>query len=171
MFYYNPDALYPIQGGEMEKYSITEVVEQAVQTERLGFDFYTTMAEKFSEDTGLKELFDTLALKEKSHEQRFSDLKGKVEDTHVEEWEEVSKYLRAIVESEFFLGRNKSLPSLDQVKTVPDAVKFALGFEKETLLYFYAIRDVIQEKGVVEQIIEEEKSHIAWLDKFRQGLA
>jgi rubrerythrin len=154
----------------MEKYSVTEVVEQAVQTEKLGFDFYTTMAEKFKENTGLKELFDTLALKEKSHEKRFSDLKESVKDAGVAEWEEVSKYLRAIVESEFFLGSNKSLPSLDHVKTVLDAVRFALGFEKETLLYFYAIKDVIQEKGVVEQIIEEEKSHITWLDKFRQGL-
>jgi rubrerythrin len=154
----------------MEKYSVTEVVEQAVQTEKLGFDFYTTMAEKFKENGGLKELFDTLALKEKSHEQRFSDLKESVKDAGVAEWEEVSKYLRAIVESEFFLGRNKSLPSLDHVKTVLDAVRFALGFEKETLLYFYAIKDVIQEKGVVEQIIEEEKSHITWLDKFRRGL-
>lgn len=154
----------------MEKYSVTEVVEQAVQTEKLGFDFYTAMAEKFREDAGLKELFDTLALKEKSHEKRFADLKDTVKDSGVEEWEEVSKYLRAIVESEFFLGRNKSLPSLDHVKTVPDAVRFALGFEKETLLYFYAVRDMIQEKGVVEQIINEEKSHIAWLDNFRQGL-
>jgi rubrerythrin len=155
----------------MEKYSVTEVVEQAVQTEKLGFDFYTTMAEKFKENAGLKELFDTLALKERSHEKRFSDLKDSVKDAGVAEWEEVSKYLRAIVESEFFLGSNKSLPSLDHVKTVLDAVRFALGFEKETLLYFYAIKDVIQEKGVVAQIIEEEKSHITWLDKFRQGLA
>ncbi|MEJ2695115.1 MAG: ferritin family protein [Candidatus Sulfobium sp.] len=155
----------------MEKYSITEVVEQAVQTEKLGFDFYTAMAGKFSEDEGLKELFDTLAAKEKSHEKRFSDLKESVKDAGVADWEEVSRYLRAIVESEFFLGRNKSLPSLDHVKTVPDAVKFALGFEKETLLYFYAVRDMIREKGVVEQIIDEEKSHITWLDKFRQGLA
>jgi rubrerythrin len=161
----------PRQGGKMEKYSITEVVEQAVQTEKLGFAFYTTMAEKFKENEGLRELFDTLAQKEKSHEKRFSDLKESVKDSGVAEWEEVSKYLRAIVESEFFLGRNKSLPSLDQVKTVSDAVTFAIGFEKETLLYFYAIKDVIQEKGVVEQIIEEEKSHVAWLDRFRKGLA
>ena len=155
----------------MEKYSVTEAVEQAVQTEKLGFDFYTTVAEKFKENTGLKELFDNLALKEKSHEQRFSDLKESVKDSAVEEWEEVSKYLRAIVESEFFLGRNKSLPSLDHVKTVEEAVGFALGFEKETLLYFYAIRDLIPEKDVLDHIIDEEKSHIVWLDRFRKGLS
>lgn len=155
----------------MEQYSVTEVAEQAVQTERLGFAFYTTMAERFKEDPGLKDLFDTLAQKEKNHEKRFSDLKESVRDSGLVEWEEVSKYLRAIVESEFFLGRNKSLPSMDHIKAVPDAVRFALGFEKETLLYFYAMRDLIQEKDVVDQIIKEEKSHIIWLDKFLKNLA
>jgi hypothetical protein len=83
------------------------------------------------------------------------------------DWEEVSRYLRAIVESEFFLGKGKSLPSLDHVKTAADAVKFAVGFEKETLLYFYGVRDLIQEKGVISRIIEEEKSHIVWLNKLQ----
>ena len=87
------------------------------------------------------------------------------------DWEEVSKYLRAIVESEFFLGKGKSLPSLDKVKTVAEAVSFAMGFEKETLLYFYAVRDVISLKDIVSQIIDEERSHIVWLSKFAAGAA
>ena len=62
-------------GGKMEKYSISEVIEQAVQTERLGYQFYTTMAERFKEDNGLKKLFETLGAKELVHEKRFSELK------------------------------------------------------------------------------------------------
>jgi rubrerythrin len=155
----------------MEEYSINEVLEQAVQTEKLGYEFYASMAERFAENEELKKLFDTLALKERSHEKRFSDLKDKVRDDKLVDWNEVSKYLRVIVESEFFIGKEKSLPSLEHVATVSDAVKFALGFEKETLLYFYAVRDVVQEKNVVDEIISEEKSHIAWLGKFKSGLA
>ena len=41
----------------MEKYSISEVIEQAVQTEKLGYQFYTTMADRFKADGGLKEAF------------------------------------------------------------------------------------------------------------------
>jgi len=44
----------------MEKYSISEVIEQAVQTEKLGYQFYTTMADRFREDSGLKKLFGPL---------------------------------------------------------------------------------------------------------------
>lgn len=153
----------------MEKYSISEVIEQAVQTERLGYQFYTTMADRFKEDTGLKKLFETLAAKELVHEKMFSELKDMSGAVEPEGWEEASQYLRAIVESEFFLGRHKSLPALEHVSTVETAVVFALGFEKETLLYFHTIRDVVKEKDVVDEIINEEKSHIMWLNAFRNN--
>jgi rubrerythrin len=150
----------------MERFSITEVVEQAVQTEKLGYQFYTTMSDRFKEDDGLHKLFSTLALKEQRHEKTFRELLGIIGDEEPVNWEEAEQYLRAIVESEFFLGKNTALPSMAQVKTVEDAVTFALGFEKETLLYFYGLRDAVKEKEVVEEIINEERSHIMWLSKF-----
>ena len=42
-----------------------------------------------------------------------------------------------------------------------------MGFEKETLLYFYEIRNIIKEKDIVDEIINEEKSHIMWLSRFK----
>jgi rubrerythrin len=154
----------------MERFSISEAVEQAVQTEKLGYAFYNTMAERFRDNKDLGELFGALASKEVQHEKIFTELKEIVKDETAENWEEVSYYMRAIVESEFFLGKHKSLPSLDHVKTVSDAVRFAIGFEKETLLYFYAIRDVVKSRSVIDEIIEEERSHIIWLGKFEMGL-
>ena len=154
----------------MEKFSIREVVAQAVQTEKLGYEFYTAMAKRFKENEKLKNLFEMLAVKEQQHEKRFSELKNKIEDEEIENWEEVSQYLRAIVESEFFLGKNKSLPLLEHAKTVTDAVNFALGFEKETLLYYYNLKDIVKEKEIVDEIIKEEKQHIIWLHEFKKGL-
>jgi len=151
----------------MERFSIREAVEQAVQTEKLGYQFYTTMAEKFMRDEGLNKLFSTLAQKELRHEKTFKELLGIIKDEEPVDWEEAEQYLRAIVESEFFLGKNKSLPTMKNVQTVEDAVNFALGFEKETLLYFYGIRDAVKEKEVVEEIINEERSHIMWLNRFK----
>ncbi len=126
------------------------------------------MSERFEKDEKLKELFETLAFKEQTHEKIFSELKGKVKDEKPENWEEVSQYLRAIVESEFFLGKDKSLPSLEHVKTTTDVLNFAIGFEKETLLYFYGIRDTIKEKGVIDEIINEERSHMVQLSELRK---
>ena len=154
----------------MEKYSIREVVEQAVRAEKLGYEFYTGMAKKFKTNERLKKLFETLAVKEKRHEKTFTELMERISDDEPEGWEEVSEYLRAIVESEFFLGKRKSLPSLTHVKKVADAVNFALGFEKETLLYYYAVRGSVKEKDIVNGIIDEEKKHIVWLSEFKNRL-
>jgi len=156
----------------MNTYSIDEIIEMAIRTETLGYQFYTTMAEKFKKNEGLTKLFTTLASKEKVHEKIFSDLKSTVAKKGVEpvEWDEVSNYMRALVESEFFLGKGKALPAMDHVKTVPDAAKFAMGFEKETLLFFHELRSIVKEKEIVDQVINEEKSHIRWLDAFLAGL-
>jgi len=154
----------------MEHYSVREVVEQAVQTEKLGYQFYMEMASRFKEENSLKELFETLASKEMEHERTFSELKEKTGNQPLENWEEASQYLRAIVESEFFLGKNKALPSLDHVKSARDAVHFAMEFEKETILYFLGLKDSVQDTRMVEQIIDEEKSHILWLSDLKKKL-
>jgi rubrerythrin len=154
----------------MEQYSIREVIEQAVQTEKLGYEFYTAMASKFEDESRLKELFDALASKESEHEKTFIGLKGKIENETLENWDEASQYLRAIVESEFFLGKNKSLPSFDHLTSADEAVRFAIGFEKETILYFLGLKGSLKDKSILEQIIEEEKSHIRWLSDLKKTL-
>jgi len=154
----------------MKKFSVREIVEQAVQTEKLGYDFYSRMSKKFTKDNKLKNLFDALAVMEQQHENLFIELRDKEEDHNIENPEEVSAYLRAIVESEFFLGKNKSLPALEHLKSVKDAVHFALGFERETLLYYYGLKDIVGDDGVLSEIINEEKSHIRWLSEFKKKL-
>jgi rubrerythrin len=150
----------------MEKFSVHEVIELAIQTERVGYQFYTEMAEKFVDNKDLVPLFKTLAAKELLHEKAYTDLKNMIGETdaEIEGYEELSQYMRAIVESEFFLGQNKSLPSLNSIQSEKDAVACALGFEKETLLFFVGLRDVVKEKEIVDEIIAEEKRHIVWLD-------
>jgi len=157
----------------MNKYSLDEIMEMAVQTEVLGQQFYAGMAQKFKQDGGLVKLFTELASKEKEHEKTFKGIRDTVAKGGAEpvQWEEVSNYMRAFVESEFFLGKGKSLPSLDFIRTVNDAVKFAIGFEKETLLYFIELRTIVKQKEAVDEVINEEKSHIRWLDTFRAGMA
>jgi len=154
----------------MEKYSINEVIEQAVQTERLGYQFYSVMAERFKKDHNLRQLFETLGEKELAHEKRFLKIKEAKGLTEPEGWEEASQYLRAIVQSEFFLGKFKSLPELEKVISVESAVNFAIGFEKDTMLYFYAMRELMEERDVLDGIINEEKSHLLWLGALREEL-
>jgi len=150
-------------------FSVKEVVEQAIQTERLGKEFYTKMADKFHDQSELKKLFAVLAAQETKHELSFSSLMNGLTAEDSEGWDEVTQYLRAIVDSEFFLGKDKCLPSLEQVKKAADAIDFALCFERETLLYYYGLRETLKEKEIIEAIIKEEKSHIVWLNTLRKS--
>lgn len=154
----------------MENFSVTEAIEQAVQTEKLGNEFYTMMSEKFEDNEPMKNLFNTLAAKEKMHEKIFLSLQERAGNAHVENWEEASQYMRAIVESEYFLGKNKSLPELKNIQSIEDAVRFAIGFEKETLLYFHQMKDIVDDKETIGAIIKEEQSHLIWLSDFRKSL-
>jgi rubrerythrin len=154
----------------MNTFSIREVVEQSILTEQLGREFYTKMAQKFQENNELKKLFELLAIHETKHEKTFSELMQKVKDEEPEGWDEVTLYLKAIVDSEFFLGKDKCLPSLEHVKTAGEAVEFALCFERETLLYYYTLRESLSEKDLIDRIIKEEKSHIVWLNNLKKTL-
>jgi len=153
----------------MTEYSIMEVIEQAIRVERLGREFYQDMAKRFSDNEKLRTLFETLANKELAHEAKFKELKGILGDEEPEGWDEVSEYMRAIVESEFFLGSDKALTKMKQISEYIDAVEYALGFEKETLLYYIGIRKAIKEKDIIDEIINEEHSHIMWLERFAKS--
>jgi len=59
---------------------------------------------------------------------------------------------------------------MERVRTAQDAVNFALGFEKETLLYYMELRSIVREKKVMDEIINEEKSHIVWLQRLKSSL-
>jgi rubrerythrin len=148
----------------MESFSAVEVIEQAIQTERLGNAFYSEMSARFSDNEQVKELFSTLAVQEIAHEKKFEEMKSGMADDDLENWEEASKYLRAIVESEFFLGSKKSLPEMSDVKSPQEAIRFAMGFEKETLLYYLGLRDAVRDRSIIDKIVDEEKSHIRWLN-------
>jgi rubrerythrin len=151
----------------MKLFSIHEIIEQAIRTEKLGYEYYTKFAKKFENNEGLNNLFTKLAAMERKHEIIYTNLKEKVQEIEMENWQEVSNYFRAIVESEFFLAKHTSMQYLDYIESVTEAVNFAISFEKETLLYFFGLRDSVKEKSIVEEIIKEEKSHIIWLSKFR----
>ncbi len=154
----------------MNKFSLREVVEMALQTEKLGYQFYTHMAERFAHDLEMKGLMEKLAEAETVHEHTFAKLLDKVPDDQPEGWEDAQPYFRAMMESEFFLGNENALPNLDHVTYPLDALDFAIRFEKETAMFFVGMKNLVSDTGVIEDIIKEEASHIQWLSKYKESL-
>ena len=156
-------------------FSIREVIEMAVTTERSGQAFYQN-ASKLARQNDLKELFQYLAEEEEKHLKTFQDfhntLKEKPETTPYN-WEEAKLYLEALVDSEFFASPEKAINLAKEAKDELEVIYAAIEFEKDTLLFFYQILEMIKsrEQELVKKIIEQEKKHIQRLSTVKSKLS
>jgi len=144
--------------------TLRKAVELAVVTEQMGADFYDRLKRKFESQKELTEIFDQLVRDERKHESQFKTILETIPERDLENQQfEKYQFLRATAISSFF--RKDSLRNTDDIKTADDALGKALAFEKATLQYYEAMRDVLGEQPQLEQIIEAERSHIVALMK------
>ena len=148
----------------MALFQAADIVELAMQVEKSGEAFYRAVAAKVASPQS-SELFEYLADQEVIHYKVFSRLSQSVQDNPFmtdEEWELYVDYLNGTVQSAFFEGPDKALALAETVGDERQAINMAIGFEKETLLFFYDLRDRIPDKDrpYVEKIVQEEKRHI-----------
>lgn len=151
-------------------YSVNEIMEIAVETEKGGKLFYETVVAK-SRGQGLKILFRYLAAEENRHIHVFEDIAKTIKVPAVEmpaNWEEVSLYLKAVTDSRYFLGEGKALSVARDAKTTEDAIRLALAFEKETLMFYLEAADAVAAvyRPAVEALIREERAHVRKLTGF-----
>ncbi len=143
----------------MEKLTLRKAVELAVVTEQLGAEFYARMERKFSDDKELKEVFAQLVKDEKVHEAQFRKIANEVpQDPPDKQQHELYQYLRATAISEHF--RKDYFQNTDTISSKTDALTRALSFEKSTLQYYQAMRDIIGAGTELDKIIDAEKKHV-----------
>ena len=142
-----------------EDLTLRESIQLAVTTEQIGCKFYERLARKFADDKDVADVFSQLAKDEKAHEKQFELLLDKVPQEEIQpERYEVYQFLRATAISEFF--RKDYFTRVDEISTPADALGKALAFEKATLLYYQAIRDVLGENKQLDAIIKAERNHV-----------
>jgi len=151
----------------LNDFTLTEAVEFAVATEEMGERAYTKLAERFATEEEIADVFSRLATDERMHKAQFQALLDQVPpDDDIMTKDEKSRYLRAMAMSEFFRGDTKLIGKLDRTKNLDEALGCVMGFEKATLGYYLAIKDVLGDSDALDRIIEAEKSHIARLMKY-----
>jgi rubrerythrin len=148
----------------MALFQAADIVELAMQVEKSGEAFYRAVAAK-AEAHQVRPLFEYLAGQEVIHYRVFQSLSQSIREAPFmtdAEWELYMDYLNGTVQSAFFEGADKALALAETVTDAQTAINMAIGFEKETLLFFYDLRDRIPEKDrpVIEKVVEEEKRHI-----------
>jgi len=152
-------------------FAAAEALEMAMQIESNGEVFYNAVAAKVA-DPSVKKLFQELALQEQRHYGVFQEMANTVggaasPSTSDAERDEYHAYLQAALENALFSGPDKALAMAAQTRDRQMALRVAIGFEKDTLLFFYDLCDMISEaeQKIVVGIIQEEKLHLQRLAK------
>jgi rubrerythrin len=141
-----------------------DAIEMAMGIEKNGEAFYRAVAQK-AQTSQVRALFEDLAEQEVKHYAAFQKLTKEIGDALLmssEDWEQYQGYLQATVQSALFQGPDRALAAAEEAADEKQALNMAIGFEKETILFFYNLRDVVTggKQELIGRIIEQEKSHV-----------
>ena len=145
-------------------FSAAEAFEMAMQIEQNGEVFYKAVAARAT-DPSVKTLFQELAAQEQKHYLVFQKMAGTVSGAaspQAPERDEYQAYLQAALDNALFAGPDKALAMAEQARDRQTALRAAIGFEKDTLLFFYDLREMVSvaEQEAITGIIREEKMHL-----------
>jgi rubrerythrin len=148
-----------------------EALRWAMEIEENGEAFYNTVATR-SADAEVKALFEDLAVQERGHYQVFQKMLEKVKpDPDLSsvgpQYADYEYYLQAVLANALFAGKDKGFTLARQAEDRETALQAAMGFEKDTLLFFYDLREMVSEaeRGAISDVILEEKAHLRRLAK------
>jgi rubrerythrin len=140
-----------------------EVIEIAVRLEENGEIFYSAAAENAT-TSDVKALFQDLAVQEQYHRRAFQQMGRDVVEFSLspEQFEQFQAYTNALLQQSFFAQPDSALNLAARAENERSALQAALEFEKEAMLFFHELEDVVKGPGkeTVTRIILEEKQHV-----------
>jgi len=153
----------------MSVFTAAEAIEMAMEIEKNGEVFYNEAAARV-DDERAKALFEDLAAQEVGHYRAFEKMLGGAQpalELPAAEYDQYDTYVKATLDNALFAGPEKAATLAKQAEDWQTAVRAAIGFEKDTLLFFYDLRDMVREadREIVSHIIREEKKHLRRLAK------
>lgn len=149
-------------------FNVEEVLEIACQIERNGARYYRRAAELVQHPEAVA-LLRELAQMEEDHEAAFTAMKATLATSGdlLGNADEVAlMYLRAMAAGRVFPLNEDPAGSLLPDVTVTEVLRGAIGMEKDSIVYYLGIRDVMPEalgKDKVNMVIREEMRHVAIL--------
>ena len=152
----------------MTLFTAAQAIEMALEIEKNGEMFYKEVAAK-STDPDVKALFEDLAIQEQGHYGVFQRMLGRIDpDARPATaypsayYDEYQAYVHVAMEDALFAGPDKALALAAKAEDRETALRAALGFEKDTMLFFYDLRDMVgeAEREAVSGVIREEQKHL-----------
>jgi rubrerythrin len=151
----------------MPALSAKSVLRWAMEIEESGKAFYEAVAAK-AQDREAKLILQDLAYQEERHYRTFQNMLDKVPEADIEtDSAEYQRYLQTALDKALLGGPEKGLALAQQASNEAEALQAAIAFEKDTLLFFYDLRDMVpaSQRETISAIIEQEKSHVKQLSR------
>jgi len=142
-------------------FNANEILQMAEQIERNGADFYRKSRETIQDSAG-RDLLLNLAEMEDQHEKTFAALRSKLTaeekvQTVFDPEGETVRYLKALADSKVFFEKTIDTDSMEGI------LKEAITAEKDSILFYLGIKDLVPEslgQNRIDEIIKEEMAHI-----------
>ncbi|KPK74739.1 MAG: hypothetical protein AMJ79_13285 [Phycisphaerae bacterium SM23_30] len=146
-----------------------EIFEMAQQIERNGARFYRTAAQN-APHPQVKKILEELADMELDHLKTFSDLRAELTAkdslSAYDPDDQAARYLHAIVEGRIFDAQADPAQKLTQHQTPRDILQTAIGLEKDSIVFYLAMKERLTSqtgKEKIDAIIKEEMGHVLLL--------
>lgn len=152
----------------------SEIVNIAIQIEKNGETYYTTLARSLKNEK-VKKLFQFLAAQEEKHVSAFGRILPQVEkyEPHGESYSgEYENYMKALADSHIFTEESAGEVVAQKVKTEVEAMDMALGFEKDSILFYSEMKKFVpkSEHKILDSLIEQERGHLRKISDIKASL-
>lgn len=154
------------------EFNADEILEMAEQIERNGASFYRKAAE-LVEDAKVSKLLLDLAAWEDGHQRVFASVRANLTEperqlTAFDPDHETSLYLRAMADGHVFDVKVDPADLLTGKETKAEILRLAMGQEKDSIIFYLGLKEMIPEtmgRERIDEVIKEEMNHIAFLNK------
>jgi len=144
-----------------------EVFKVAIQIEENGRRFYEE-SRKNIESTEVKDLFADLELQEIEHKKKFEALRAQLpsESTTTTVWDpanELDQYIKMMADDHVFISSADIKNQIGRIRDASDALKLAIEFEKDTVIFFLSLEDAVagkKDQELIKSLVNEEQGHL-----------
>jgi rubrerythrin len=154
-------------------FSASELLEMAMGIERNGMAFYQALAKK-TRKRDVKDIYNFLTEEEKKHLNTFKGMadslgQGKAPEIGSEEY---MLYLKALIDNVAFSNVNEAQEKAAKVLNEIEAIGIGIQAEKDSILFYTEFQNSLreQDRKVVLNILDEEKSHLQQLSELAAKL-
>lgn len=148
-------------------FNASEVFRIAVEIKENCMTFYEK-AQRVIKDPEVKKLFEDLVREEMEHKTKIESLKGKLPGgawtpTVSDPEHELDLYIKMMADQHMFSSAEELDTQLADVKDSKDALKLALQFEKDSVIFFLGMQEATcegKDRDLITLLIKEEQDHV-----------